>query len=161
MLVKEMRSSRALTPSKQFQSIDVYKTALEKFSEGKHIDTGTEQAQNINGVGAESSKSNDPLIDEFLELIGYTGRPYFQWELIKPVFLWKLQVFGTFGFLNKLVFENGNDRQSGVTFSKIFKFPRNDPPAIFWVAEHESDIIFENFSPRVENLLKVRNSANF
>ena len=124
MLVKEMRSSRALTPSKQFQSIDVYKTALEKFSEGKHIDTGTEQAQNINGVGAESSKSNDPLIDEFLELIGYTGRPYFQWELIKPVFLWKLQVFGTFGFLNKFVFE-------GATFSKFFKFPKNDPLAIF------------------------------
>ncbi|CAK5020207.1 unnamed protein product [Meloidogyne enterolobii] len=78
-------STVSTSKEKQFHSVEEYRKALEKF-----------EAPNVGGeinstASEEISRSRDPLIDEFFELIANTGRPHLPWELIQKAFIWKLQ----------------------------------------------------------------------
>ncbi|CAK5089018.1 unnamed protein product [Meloidogyne enterolobii] len=78
-------STVSTSKEKQFHSVEEYRKALENF-----------EAPNVGGeinstASEEISRSRDPLIDEFFELIANTGRPHLPWELIQKAFIWKLQ----------------------------------------------------------------------
>uniref|UniRef100_A0A1I8B7L4 Serine/threonine-protein phosphatase 4 regulatory subunit 2 n=1 Tax=Meloidogyne hapla TaxID=6305 RepID=A0A1I8B7L4_MELHA len=77
-------STVSTSKEKQFHSVEEYRRALENFEAPK-------PEGEINSTDEEIGRSDNPLIDEFFELIANTGRPHLPWELIRNAFIWKLQ----------------------------------------------------------------------
>lgn len=71
---------------KKFHSITEYQDALKNFSVEPKENQPTESTSS-----SSCCSTNDPLVDEYFDFIAYTGRTGFQWDLIRPAFLWKLQ----------------------------------------------------------------------